>query len=195
VTKSELSPNHQARRQQLVQAAQRVLARDGRKGATSRAIAAESGLNNGLVYYYFTTVDAVIDAAVAGMVDEIVASIERASAGHEDPAHRFWSVIEAHLEAYGGPPGRTLVWMEFWTDAVRAGRIDEIARIEDAVIDALVIALEAADVPEAGTRARAICAYVTGVALRRAVRPQSTAELRAEILTMSGGLLMEEAAR
>ena len=192
MTKLEtLSPNHIARRRELVEAAQRVLRRDGIKGCSSRAIAKESGLNNGLIHYYFKTVDAVVDAAMGEMVDEIVASINAAAEGHEDPAHRFWSVIEAHLDAFGGSREQTVLWMDYWVDAVRSGRTEVIGRIDDAVVGAVTDALEEAEVPEARARGRAICGYVVGAAIRRVIRPQNKRQLREEILTMSGGLAVD----
>ena len=168
-----------------------MLRRDGIKGCSSRAIAKESGLNNGLIHYYFKTVDAVVDAAMAEMVDDIVASIETAAQGHEDPSHRFWSVIEAHLDAFGGSPEQTILWMDYWVDAMRSGRMEVIGRIDDAVLGAITSALKDADVPGAGARARAICGYVVGVAIRRVIRPQSKPQLREEILMMSGGLAVD----
>jgi AcrR family transcriptional regulator len=186
----EPTPNHLAKRQQLVTAAQTVLRRDGIKGCTSRAIARESGFNNGLIHYYFGTVDAVVDAAIWQMVDEIVGRIRAAAEAHEDPAERFWSVVEAHLDTFESPAGQTLLWMDYWVDAVRAGRTEIIGHVDDVIVKALADALKAAEAPEPKTRARAICAYVTGAAIRRQVRRQTRAELRAEIFTMSGGIAL-----
>jgi hypothetical protein len=81
-----------------------------------------------------------------------------------------------------------VLWMDYWVDAVRAGRTKIIGHIDDMVIKVLTEALKAANAPEPKTRARAICAYVTGAAIRRRIRRQTRAELRAEILTMSGGI-------
>jgi AcrR family transcriptional regulator len=184
----ELTPNQLAKRQQLVTAAQTVLRREGVNGCTSRAIARESGFNNGLVHYYFETVEAIVDAAMWQMVDEIVGRIRIAADGSDDPAKRFWSVVEAHLDAFESPDGQTVLWMDYWVDAVRAGRTEMIGHIDDVVIKVLTEALKAAHAPEPKTRARAICAYVTGAAIRRRIRRQTKAELRAEILTMSGGI-------
>jgi AcrR family transcriptional regulator len=184
----ELSPNQLAKRQQLVTAALTVLRRDGINGCTSRAIARESGVNNGLIHYYFDTVDAIVDAAMWQLVDEIVSRIRAASERSDDPAEQFWSVVEAHLDAFESPEGQTVLWMDYWVEAVRNGRTEIIGHIDDLVIKALTSALRAADVPEPKTRARAICAYVTGAAIRRRIRRQTRAQLRAEILTMSGDI-------
>lgn len=184
----ELTPNQLAKRQHLVTAAQTVLRRDGINGCTSRAIARESGFTNGLVHYYFQTVDAIVDAAMGQLVDEIIGRIRAAADGSADPVERFWSVVEAHLDAFESPDGQTVLWMDYWVDAVRAGRTDIIGHIDDMVIKVLADALKAANAPEPKTRARAICAYVTGAAIRRRSRRQTRVELRAEILTMSGGI-------
>jgi AcrR family transcriptional regulator len=157
--------------------------------AAHRARSRASGFNNGL-HYYFGTVDAVVDAATWQMVDEIVGRISTAAEGHEDPAERFWSVVEAHLDVFESPPGQTVLWMDYWVDAVRSGRTDIIGHMDDVIVKALADALKAASAPEPKMRARAICAYVTGAAIRRQIRRQTRAELRAEILTMSGGIAL-----
>jgi AcrR family transcriptional regulator len=186
----ELTPNQLAKRQQLVTAALTVLRRDGINGCTSRAIARESGFKNGLVHYYFATVDAIVDAAMGQLVDEIIGRIRTAAEGSADPAERFWLVVEAHLDTFESPDGQTVLWMDYWVDAVRAGRTEIIGHIDDMVIKVLTDALKAANAPEPKIRARAICAYVTGAAIRRRSRRQTRAELRAEILTMSGGIAL-----
>jgi len=184
----ELTANQLAKREHLVRAAQTVLRRDGIKGCTSRAIARESGFNNGLIHYYFETVDAIVDAAIWQMVEEITGRIRAAAASHGEPADRFWAVVEAHLDTFESPPGQTVLWMDYWVDTVRSGRPEVIGHVDDMVIAALTDALRAAGVSAPKTRARAICAYVTGAAIRRQVRRQTRAELRAEIATMSGGI-------
>jgi AcrR family transcriptional regulator len=190
VTKSELTPNHQARRSQLVQAAQRVLERDGIKGCSSRAIAAESGLNNGLIHYYYKTVGAIVDAAMRDFGEQIVARIEAAAARHDDPTERFWAVIDEHLAALSTPPGRTVLWMDYWVAAQRSGRSEAVGRIDDVIAGAIEDALRDAGVPDPHPRARAISNYVMGTAISGQSRPQTHAELHTQILTMSSGLAL-----
>ena len=48
----------------LIEAAERVLARDGRTGLTTRRLAAEAGLNPGLVHYHFGSIDTVVAVAM-----------------------------------------------------------------------------------------------------------------------------------
>ena len=184
----ELTANQLAKRQHLVDAAHTVLRRDGIKGCTSRAIARESGFNNGLIHYYFETVDAIVDSAILQMVEQITGRIRAAAESHDKPADRFWAVIEAHLDTFESPPGQTVLWMDYWVDTVRSGRTEIIGHVDDMVITALTDALRAASASTPKTRARAICAYVTCAAIRRQVRRQTRAELRAEIATMSGGI-------
>ena len=171
----ELTANQLAKRQHLVDAAQTVLRRDGIKGCTSRAIAKESGFNNGLIHYYFETVDAIIDAAIWQMVEEITGRIRAAADSHDEPADRFWAVVEAHLDTFESPAGQTVLWLDYWVETVRSGRNEMIGHVDDMVITALTDALRAASVSAPKTRARAICAYVTGTAIRRQVRRQTRA--------------------
>jgi AcrR family transcriptional regulator len=60
-------------RDRLLAAAARALAEDGVAGASARSIAARAGVNQALVFYHFTTVAELLEAAVRASVDEAAA--------------------------------------------------------------------------------------------------------------------------
>lgn len=188
IVKTQLTPNHLDKRRRIIEAAQTVLRRDGVSACSTRAIANESGFNKGLIHYYFGNLEEIIDAATAEMAADIVERIRATSARHEDPARRFWSIVMEHLAAFENPKGQTILWMDYWLDAMRRSRKEVVGQIDQAVIDALTDALADAKVSSPRTRAQAISAYVVGVAIRRTMHGQSDTELLAEIELMSGGI-------
>ena len=67
------------RRAQLIEAATRVVAREGVAAATTRRIAAEAGVPHGLVHYWFTGKDELLEEVVQGMLRQLEAVAVRAA--------------------------------------------------------------------------------------------------------------------
>ncbi|MET8423329.1 TetR family transcriptional regulator [Nocardia sp. NPDC004860] len=69
-----------ARREALLEAAIRLLAREGARAVTHRAVAAEAGTTHGNARYYFGTLDQLLDEALrqlaARQIDEVRALFE-----------------------------------------------------------------------------------------------------------------------
>lgn len=92
-------------RARLIDAAVRVLARDGFAHASGRAIATEAGTVNGSIFYYFGSMDGLLAAAATALADR---GIERIRAGlGGDRAHVEWparlgSVMRAEAEGEDG---------------------------------------------------------------------------------------------
>ena len=55
------TPNQRDKQRQIVEAARRVLARDGLAGCTARAVADASPLTKSAINYYFASMDEIID--------------------------------------------------------------------------------------------------------------------------------------
>jgi AcrR family transcriptional regulator len=87
----------------LLDAAERLLVEQGYSGITSRALAAEAGVNNGLVHYYF------------GSMEEVLVQV----------LERFTErLIVRQREMYGGPGSFLEKWRTAWRyqeDDLRAG--------------------------------------------------------------------------
>ena len=69
------------RRQALLDAAVRLLAREGARAVTHRAVAREAGTTHGAPRYYFATRDQLVDAALAQIAARQVAAAEAALGG------------------------------------------------------------------------------------------------------------------
>src|SRR5580698_2955929 len=68
------------RRAELVEAAGRVVARDGIAAATTRRIAEEAGLPQGLVHYWFASKDELLEEVIMTLLRQFEAATEVISA-------------------------------------------------------------------------------------------------------------------
>lgn len=164
-----------ARRLSLIEAAARVLARDGASGASVRAIALEAGVSPGLVAHHFGGVDALIAATYAHVGEQVSAALDAAVEGAgRDPRARLMAYVAASF----APPiaDRTLLatWTAFWGLVIARG---EIAALHDAQYaryrDGLEALLAACELPPAARRraAIAIAALVDGLWLELCLSP------------------------
>src|SRR3984957_16177574 len=117
------------RRAELVAAAARVVSRDGVAAATTRRIAEEAGLPQGLVHYWFASKDELIQEVVTSLLTQFEAAPAPAVADVEDPAGY---VLSAFRAAFGvveaDDPGRQLATYELTTWALRTPRLRDVAR-------------------------------------------------------------------
>jgi len=106
-------------RRQLLDAAERVFAREGFRGASVAGIAEEAGYSHGAIYSNFdgkedlflVLVEERIDARLARVYVAADAELSRGSEPLE-AAHRFVSMLHQEREAY-------LLLVDFWNQAVR----------------------------------------------------------------------------
>lgn len=76
-----------ARRAQIVEAAVRVISREGLSKASFGRIAAEAGLSSpGMISYHFADKDELLTVLCDTLLDDCVSAIEEAVAAAEDPA-------------------------------------------------------------------------------------------------------------
>src|SRR5260370_41130934 len=75
-----------ARRQQILAAAQRCFTRNGFQATSMADIFAEAGLSAGSVYSHFTGQDEIITAIADDVIDKITATAAAALPGGEPPA-------------------------------------------------------------------------------------------------------------
>jgi TetR/AcrR family transcriptional regulator, transcriptional repressor of bet genes len=104
------------RRQSLIAACTRVLARAGAAGTSVRVIAREAGVSPGLITHYFSSIDALIATTYAEVDQTVARAIEAAvAAAPADPRAR----LDAFVTASFAPPiaDRALLatWIAFWS--------------------------------------------------------------------------------
>jgi AcrR family transcriptional regulator len=183
-TVNALSPNQIAKRQQILDAAQRVILRGGPIQCTTREVARESGLNQGLIYYYFTSIEEIVDAAMMAFTDELGAAITKPHLLTEHRTDGIDALVRDYLEVFQETPGLHLAYFEYWVMSTRAGRLDNLDKVYDIVLERLTGALVdiGSDAPE--TRARVLVSYIVGTLVRSFTAPGLLDELGSEIANL-----------
>lgn len=104
------------RRQSLIAACGRVLARDGAAGASVRAIALEAGVSPGLVGHYFAGVDALIAETYALIGAQVDAALDAALAtAAPQPRARLDAFVTASFAPPIADPQLLATWTAFWS--------------------------------------------------------------------------------
>jgi TetR/AcrR family transcriptional regulator, transcriptional repressor of bet genes len=165
-----------ARRQSLVEACARVLAREGIAGASVRSIALEAGVSAGLVGHYFAGIDALVAATYVHTGARVDAALEAAvAAAGPEPRTRLEAFVTASFAAPIADPELLSTWIAFWS-LVRSR--PDIARLHDEQYGGFRGQLEAllanCAVPAGELRqtAIAIAALVDGLWLELCLSPQ-----------------------
>ena len=105
-----------ARRQSLIEACARVLAREGASGASVRTIALEAGVSPGLVGHYFGSVDALIAATYVHTGARVDAALEAAlRAAGAEPRAQLEAFVTASFTAPIADPQLLATWVAFWS--------------------------------------------------------------------------------
>ena len=104
------------RRQDLVAAAETVLAREGVSGTSVRAICAEAGVSPGLLRHYFEGVDELIACAYEAVGQRIDAALEAALASAQPtPRARLLAYLTASFAPPVLDPDLLAAWIGFWS--------------------------------------------------------------------------------
>lgn len=129
---TQRSPRKRAadgRRAELVEAAARVVSQEGVAAATTRRIAEEAGLPQGLVHYWFASKDELLQEVIMSLLSQFEAAAAPVCPDVGDPAGY---VLEAFRAAFGvvqaDDPGRQVATYELTTWALRTPHLREIAR-------------------------------------------------------------------
>ena len=102
-----------ARRQQILSAAQRCFTRNGFQATTMADIFAESGLSAGSVYSHFTGKDEIITAIADDVIDKITATAGAALPDGEPPApDQALQAVLATLQQADIAPIAVIIWGE-----------------------------------------------------------------------------------
>jgi len=103
------------RRETLIDAALRCLAREGHDGLSVRRIAAEAGVSVGLINHYFPSIDMLVadayETLATTIADKMVSMAEKAEGS---PRQRFAKLIEACFAPEIMDPALLRVWVVFW---------------------------------------------------------------------------------
>jgi AcrR family transcriptional regulator len=88
-------PRAKDRRETMIRAAYKVMARDGVHRVPLHQIATEAGVSKGLLIYHFQTKDGLVLASLEWVLEATEARIRRRLAESEDPSAAISNVIDA----------------------------------------------------------------------------------------------------
>lgn len=84
---------------QLLDAAARLMERDGSHAVSMQAVAAEAGVSVGLIYRYFGGKDDLLLAVIVGVLDSFATRVPAAvEAAGADPVHRLAAAFRCYCE-------------------------------------------------------------------------------------------------
>ncbi len=103
------------KRQEIVQATIRCLARDGYARLTMKTLAREAQLSQGVLHYYFADKASILVAALESVTAELDRRMTVAQQNHiHDPKQRLRAVIRACLETALDCPEVWRVYIQLW---------------------------------------------------------------------------------
>ena len=119
------------RREQIVQAAFRVAAREGLEQMTIRLVAAEAGLSTGLVFFHFTSKETLLLALLDWLLDSLFENWEMPD--DLAPTEHLLALLQLDLQdTYQGQgeqaAARLELFFAYWAMAVRNPAINERIR-------------------------------------------------------------------
>ena len=171
----------EGRRAELIEAASRVIAREGIHRATTRRIAEEAGVPPGLVHYWFAGKEELIEAVISDTLSPVEITV--AGAGEADGAADLLSRLRAVL-AYlqSDDRGREIAMYEMTTFALRRPELAHVAQRQYAAYREIaagaaveVAAAHGAPLPAApSVLGTLVAALVDGLFLAWLADPQGT---------------------
>ena len=115
------------RRQSLIEATARCLARYGIGGTSVRVICAEAGVSAGLLRHYFAGIDELVAETYADVGDTLVANmIAAADKAGPDPREQLRAFVMASFKPPIADPDLLATWLAFWSLIKRDPRIREL---------------------------------------------------------------------
>ena len=115
------------RREQIVRATIRCLAREGYTRLTMKKVAREAGVSQGILHYYFADKRAMLAAtleAVTRDLDRRVAAAQ--SRTGRDARARLRALVRACLEVAVNRPEFWVVFVEFWGEMLHDRRLRDL---------------------------------------------------------------------
>jgi TetR/AcrR family transcriptional repressor of bet genes len=116
------------RREQIVRATIRCLARDGYAGLTMKRVAAEAAVSQGILHYYFRDKAAMLAAAARRVTVDLDRRVATESRGARTARARLRAVIRACLRTAVDNRDFWTVFIEFWGEAFHERRLAAVNR-------------------------------------------------------------------
>lgn len=116
------------RREELIDAAIRVMAREGLGRATTRAIVSEAEMNLGIFHYCFTSREELLQEAIARISDRTAAAARQAVSRERDLGASITKTLQVFWQGVEANPGEQLVGYELTQYALRQEGLQKLAQ-------------------------------------------------------------------
>ena len=116
------------RREQIVRATIRCLARDGYAGLTMKRVAEEAAVSQGILHYYFRDKAAMLAAAARRVTVDLDRRAAAEARGARNARDRLRAVIRACLRTAVDNRDVWTVFIEFWGEAFHERRLAAVNR-------------------------------------------------------------------
>ncbi|HSE91798.1 MAG TPA: TetR family transcriptional regulator C-terminal domain-containing protein [Methylomirabilota bacterium] len=115
------------RREQIVRATIRCLARSGYAGLTMKKVSREAGVSQGILHYYFPGKRAILVAALEAVMADIDRRVAAAQArSGRDPRARLRALVRTSLGTAVDAREVWVVFVEFWGETMHDRRLREV---------------------------------------------------------------------
>jgi TetR/AcrR family transcriptional regulator, transcriptional repressor of bet genes len=117
------------RRDELMEAAIMVIAKEGLHGATLSQIAIEAGMSTALVNHYFDSKDELLEATMRRLSGRYRSEIMALMPANPTPAQRLRAIIEGSFQPNNMALESRKAWVQFLVNAMSGGRIFHLFRL------------------------------------------------------------------
>jgi TetR/AcrR family transcriptional repressor of bet genes len=130
------------RRQQLINATVKCIARKGMGSTTLGDVASEAGLSQGIVNLHFESKENLLNETLRHIADEYKTQFNRAlEKSGPDPAARLHALMELDLRPSILDRSKLAVWFAFWGEVKSRPKYREICENSDEYYDEVVRSL------------------------------------------------------
>ena len=134
--------SREARRQQLIDATIKCIARKGMGGTTLGDVAGEAGLSQGIVNLHFESKENLLNETLRYLADEYKTQFDKALAtSGPRPADRLRALMELDLRPSICDRHKISVWFAFWSEVKSRPMYRKICDASDRHYDAIIESL------------------------------------------------------
>ena len=177
--------DHDQRREEVAEAAWRVIGRDGLEGATLREIAREAGFTTGVIQHYFRDRDELLAFAARLISEQGAERLHAAIAAHPPGRARLRGLLEV-LVPTSLRAARVAVLLGFWARAATDSRhnaiyLKQYARLRALFREQVVAAIASGALPsglDPDDAADSLIAFGDGLCMRAGLDPERYPEVR-----------------
>jgi len=117
------------RRDELMEAAIMVIAKEGLHGTTLSQIAVEAGMSTALVNHYFDSKEDLLEATMRRLSGRYRSEIMALMPANPTPAQRLRAIIEGSFQPNNLTLAYRKAWVQFLVNAMSGGRIFHLFRL------------------------------------------------------------------